>query len=321
MVLSIIIPVFNKESYLSRCFDSILKQINGLENQFEILVIDDGSTDHSGDIIQSYALNNRLFSVYSQPNSGVSAARNVGIENAQGKYILFLDADDEIIDGSLSKIADYLNSHENIDMLVTRQTRVINGDEYLINISNIKEDYKYTGITAYQAGYIRTNAGGGICRKSFLNNYQLRFPLGVKNAEDTIFFGLVQLYSESLVFLNIPLYRINVLKGSTSRVDETALALRHVDTINAINNIRNRINCNDDQKGIIEFLTYQLISNAIGHFILSENLTYKIAKKMIKSQTILPLNTRHMCMMKGKARIMNLSFMLFYFLNYLKCKL
>ena len=321
MILSIIIPVFNKEKYLSRCLDSILTQISGVENKFEIILINDGSSDKSDRIIRNYSLKHKFLSVYTQKNAGVSVARNVGIDNAIGDYLLFLDADDELIDGSLLKVYNYLNTHDSIDMLVTRQTRVINGTEQLIDLSNLKENYHYTGITAFQYGYVRMNAGGGICRKQLLDDYKLRFPIGVKNAEDTIFFGLVQLYSKSLYFFNIPMYRIYVFDGSASRVDETSLALRHVDTVNAIVNIRENLICTEEQKGLIEFLTYQIISNAVGHFVLSDKLTLQTAEKEMRIKDVLPLTTKFMCLMRGKAKIMNFSFKIFYFLNYLKSRL
>jgi glycosyltransferase involved in cell wall biosynthesis len=88
--ISVIIPVYNAAPLIKRCLDSILAQ-NG-EYTYEVLLIDDGSTDNSVEIIKSY--NNPHFKIFRQKNAGPAAARNVGITNAQGKYITFLDADD-----------------------------------------------------------------------------------------------------------------------------------------------------------------------------------------------------------------------------------
>lgn len=90
-VVSIIVPVFNCESYLEKCLDSILNQTY---KNLEIIVINDGSTDNSGRIIRKYADNNTNILPLDQKNSGVSAARNRGIEKASGEYLLFVDGDD-----------------------------------------------------------------------------------------------------------------------------------------------------------------------------------------------------------------------------------
>lgn len=90
---SIIIPVYNAEKHINKCMENVLKQT--CEN-IEIIMIDDGSTDQSGNICDLYAKKDKRVKVIHQQNAGVSYARNTGIRLAQGKYIMFLDADDEI---------------------------------------------------------------------------------------------------------------------------------------------------------------------------------------------------------------------------------
>lgn len=89
--VSVIIPVFNAEKYLRPCLDSVRDQTL---KELEIICIDDGSTDSSGNICDEYAAHDERFVVIHQPNAGQSAARNKGIELARGKYIAFLDSDD-----------------------------------------------------------------------------------------------------------------------------------------------------------------------------------------------------------------------------------
>ncbi len=91
--VSVIIPVYNAEKYLSRCLDSVLSQTM---DDFEVLCVDDGSTDASRVILEKYASRDKRVSVLSQANMGVSAARNAGLEHSCGKYVCFLDADDYI---------------------------------------------------------------------------------------------------------------------------------------------------------------------------------------------------------------------------------
>ena len=90
-LVSIIVPVYNAEKYLNRCVDSILSQTM---TDFELLLIDDGSKDNSGRICDEYATKDARVRVFHKPNGGVSSARNLGLDNAIGKWITYVDADD-----------------------------------------------------------------------------------------------------------------------------------------------------------------------------------------------------------------------------------
>ncbi len=102
-MISVIIPVYNAEPYLNRCIDSVLASAY---SDFEIILVNDGSTDHSPDICRAYAENDIRVVFLSQENRGVSSARNLGLEAARGEWIVFLDSDDFITDDYLSLTAD-----------------------------------------------------------------------------------------------------------------------------------------------------------------------------------------------------------------------
>jgi glycosyltransferase involved in cell wall biosynthesis len=89
--ISVIIPIYNTESYLSRCLKSVCSQTL---SDIEIICINDGSTDKSAGIIKKFAEKDKRIKVITQPNKGLSAARNIGLDSCQGDYIFFLDADD-----------------------------------------------------------------------------------------------------------------------------------------------------------------------------------------------------------------------------------
>ncbi|MBO5019506.1 MAG: glycosyltransferase family 2 protein [Clostridia bacterium] len=97
-VVSIIVPIYNSEKYLNRCIDSILSQTF---KDFEVILVNDGSSDNSGKICDDYALNDNRVKVLHKQNGGVSAARNDGIRAASGEYIMFVDSDDYIDSGML----------------------------------------------------------------------------------------------------------------------------------------------------------------------------------------------------------------------------
>lgn len=107
MLVSFIIPVYNVEKYLNECVDSV---INQNFNDFEVVLVDDGSIDNSGHICDEYAEKYDFISVIHKQNGGLSDARNAGLNVAKGEYVLFLDSDDYIADGSLSAIADSIKS-------------------------------------------------------------------------------------------------------------------------------------------------------------------------------------------------------------------
>jgi len=105
MILSIIIPVYNTEKYISWCLDSCLN-INGqINDDYEIICVNDGSTDNSIEILRQYE--NKGIRVFSKLNGGVSSARNLGLEKSKGEYVWFIDSDDMIVPNSLQIIKNY----------------------------------------------------------------------------------------------------------------------------------------------------------------------------------------------------------------------
>ncbi len=112
-LISIIIPVYNAEKFLSHCINSILEQsyIN-----LEIILVNDGSTDNSLSICEYYALKDNRIKVFTQANKGVSSARNLGIEKAQGEWIYFVDSDDLVFDGLFRDFYETISLNKLIDV-------------------------------------------------------------------------------------------------------------------------------------------------------------------------------------------------------------
>lgn len=112
-MISIIVPVYNAEQYLHRCIDSILAQSH---TDFELLLINDGSKDASGDICDEYAAKDTRVRVFHKENGGVSSARNLGLDNAQGEYITFCDADDHVSEDWLAAYSEAIAN--NVDLAI-----------------------------------------------------------------------------------------------------------------------------------------------------------------------------------------------------------
>ena len=90
-LISVIVPVYNSEKHLKKCIDSVFSQTY---QNWELVLVDDGSSDTSGEICDYYSWSDKRVKVIHQNNAGVSAARNTGIETAGGQYIMFIDSDD-----------------------------------------------------------------------------------------------------------------------------------------------------------------------------------------------------------------------------------
>lgn len=122
-MISIIVPIYNAEKYLARCVGSVIAQTFP---NWELLLIDDGSTDKSGYICDAYAQQDWRIRVVHQPNGGVSAARNRGVQLAQGKYILFVDSDDHMLPTMCETMVKALESTES-DCVVCGTTETSGG--------------------------------------------------------------------------------------------------------------------------------------------------------------------------------------------------
>lgn len=104
-LISVIVPVYNVEPFISSCLDSLSKQIY---QNFEVLLVNDGSTDNSGAICREYADRDSRFHYFEKENAGVADARNFGIERSKGDYITFVDSDDWVTEEYLSILIETL---------------------------------------------------------------------------------------------------------------------------------------------------------------------------------------------------------------------
>jgi glycosyltransferase involved in cell wall biosynthesis len=111
-LISVIIPCYNRANVISKAIDSVVNQTEG---KWELIIVDDGSTDDSKQVISSYLMDSRIHYFY-QDNKGVSAARNFGVLNATGNYIIFLDTDDYFYPKALEKYTDKINSNKEIQI-------------------------------------------------------------------------------------------------------------------------------------------------------------------------------------------------------------
>lgn len=203
--LSVIIPVYNVEKYIEACVECIYRQ--GIaEDEFEVILINDGSTDYSLKIIQGLAEKHHNISIISQDNQGPSEARNKGIKKAKGKYILFVDSDDFILDSSLHFIINIAHKY-NLDVLKGDYIKANNLEiEKGINCLNYRH-FSYNVKTGEQ-GFIEdynpmySYAVINLYRREFVTNNHLYFLEG-KYFEDVAY--TTEAYLKAKRFMAIPL--------------------------------------------------------------------------------------------------------------------
>lgn len=182
--ITIIIPVYNCEKYISRCMDSI---INQNYNSVEIIIINDGSTDNTLEKCKKYDENYKNIRIINQTNRGVCYSRNIGIKNAQGKYILFIDADDYLLENSLNNIDELLESEFDIIKFSyiiknkkSEQKIIFEEKTYDFNIDN-KEIF----FRKFLENSHENMVWGQLIKRSLLNN--ITFKENLFYAEDFLF--------------------------------------------------------------------------------------------------------------------------------------
>lgn len=179
--ISVIVPVYNAEEYIDRCVSSILCNE---ENDFEILLIDDGSTDGSGKKCDDWSLKDARIRVFHKSNGGVSSARNLGLDNARGRWIAFVDADDEVSTQFLT-IPEELSGSDVI--LKSFIERTSNGD----NSFGVPEA-DFRGRRQIMRWFVRRRNNAlwdKLIRKDAIG--ELRFDTAVSIGEDLLFFASV----------------------------------------------------------------------------------------------------------------------------------
>lgn len=198
--ISVIVPVYNVEKYLSRCIDSILAQTF---TDFELLLIDDGSTDNSGRICDGYAGKDNRIRVFHKENGGVSSARNLGLDNAKGEYIAFIDADDWIE-------IEYLNL---LYSTLREQNADIVACDYIIERKHsslyINQDYRCDIVCIIKKllnndlkGYLWNRL---FTKKLFINN-NIHFPEGIGMWEDLLIIVDLYIKAKHICYLPNALY-------------------------------------------------------------------------------------------------------------------
>lgn len=202
-MISVIIPVYNSAPYLAQCLDSVLLQTY---HDLEIICIDDGSTDASADILKEYAQKDPRILVVHQANSGVSVARNAGLDRASGEFIAFVDSDDEM-EPDLYEVLVSLIREEQADIAHCGYRRVC--------LDGSRKDVQGTGcrlsqdsLEAAECLLAGRHFTGGLWNKLYRRALfgELRFDPALKINEDVLMNCQLFCRAQRIVFWDVPKY-------------------------------------------------------------------------------------------------------------------
>jgi glycosyltransferase involved in cell wall biosynthesis len=198
-LVSIIVPVYKVEKYVARCIESILAQTY---NNWELLLIDDGSPDLSGNICDEFSKRNKCVRTYHKSNGGVSSARNFGIEKATGDWIMFIDADDWIENDCIERCFKEVQLY-GLDFLQFGFYSV--KDPTLVNRS-FPETKVLDSNSYVMSKSINVTVWACLFNMSIINKNHIRFDTKLKLAEDQIFVFNYLRHSNRVKYLSLPLY-------------------------------------------------------------------------------------------------------------------
>ena len=273
-LVSVIIPAYNIEDYIGRCLDSIISQTY---KNLEIIVVDDGSRDYTGEILDNYAKKDRRIKVIHKENGGVSSARNKGIEAAEGDYIGFIDGDD-LIEPEMYKTLVDLLEEENADIAHCGYQMVFpDRIDYYHNTGKKKIQTTEEGLKDLLSGeMIEPGLVNKLYKKELIKNCRLNET--VKINEDLLMNYQLFKLSQKSVYYDITPYSYMI--RSSSATGANSLITKREDSLRVLNQIKD--DCINNNLLSIMYKRYIYLLMAICRDGLKDKSYMKYQKKQRK---------------------------------------
>ena len=238
--LSIIIPMYNAEKYIGICLDSILDS-SLIKEEYEIVIVNDGSKDKSPEIAQDYALKYSNVTYLTQENQGQSTARNYGIKTCKGEYIWCVDADDKVISEKLPKIIEALDEYRDLDILAIQLQNVTEEGQYLdleCSQPTLEHNKVLSGVEAILSGYNPSSICALITKKQLFIDNNIFFVKGITHQDVELTYRLMPCATK-VVFSDITPYLYIYHPNSTSNSIVPEKKIKYIkDDIYIINSFR-----------------------------------------------------------------------------------
>ena len=302
MDLSIIIPCYNVEDYLKRCLASV-SDIRGIS--YELILVDDGSTDGTGVILSNFVEGySGVAKLIRKNNGGLSDARNVGMEQSEGQYIMFLDSDDYLLPDTLEQLIaevkkdnvdiGYFDYHKNIDGILKKDKFSARRSQKANNLTPTR-GVEYAELMFDKVhNFIHSEACFGVYKREFLNANGLRFEKGIYH-EDTLFFYQIIVRANRVKYYNYDIY-VYVIRDGSITTDFAKEKKRETDKLyiaSRILDIRNReqLNCFFIDSMIVNYVFYTMYRKRIrnSYDLSSLYLCKKLSLKSIIMKLIMQL--------------------------------
>lgn len=310
MLVSIVVPVYNSSKYLARCLDSILMQTF---RDYEVIVVDDGSTDSSASICDAYAEKYKMIKVIHQNNAGVSAARNKGIDESRGKYLMFVDSDDYIdtnmLDVAVSKIEEYdadIFMSGNIEEYVSNGI-ITNSVKRTVTSSCLYSLRKF--LENFGQAYPVVCLSNSWCKLYKMENIkknEIQFDESMSIDEDTNFIFSYMNYVQKIYFSKEILYHYYRDNRETLSVKFHADRYEIIEYVyGKMMNLMYRENCSAESFSRFENMYFlYMVGCIIKYYINSDKCSKKDRigqiKKVINNQVIHSTKMRNIRGLKGK---------------------
>lgn len=254
MLISVIIPVYNVDKYLGTCLDSVFSQTYG---DYEVICVNDGSTDNSGDILDAYSSAHPGLIVVNQENAGLSAARNTGLKHAHGEYVLFLDSDDWLEKDSLRVLSDAACGQ---DLICFNGRRFIEDQGLYEAADSMTPIDEISGWEYYNRFSLQTRRFAFVCvvlrmyRREYLVENDLWFAEGIYH-EDNRFTPLACYYAKKVRVIGDVLYNYRIRSSSITTTRNIKRDKDLIETANVLSSFFvNRVEC--DKTVIFRALTH-----------------------------------------------------------------
>ena len=292
--LSVIIPVYNVENYLRKCMDSLLNQ-DLPSDEYEIILVDDGSPDRCGEICDEYAASNSNIKVVHRENGGLSAARNSGIEVARGEYVQFVDSDDYLEPNVLKTLVNKMET-DDLDVLRFNYQNVNERYEVFEPNKMSKPYVDYRDKVCDGASFLTERLGYACYACQFVIRRDLLKKCAFKEAvyfEDTEWAPRMLLNAKRVTSTDLMVYNYLMRAGSITKSKEEMKKRKVLeDRLSLIDALQKQM-CNVADKRWFEGMIAQITISIIGSLSKSFYKERKTYIELLEAKDVFPLSDYH----------------------------
>ncbi len=258
--ISILLPCYNVEKYLPQCLDSVLAQTF---SDFELVCINDGSTDKTGEILTCYAKKDSRIKIITQENKGLSFSRNISIDIAIGKYLWFVDGDDFMEIDAVENIVDYINKNKDIDIVLFDANYIKKSGEIVtskfLNKRYLPNKNPFNPLMVSGKLYKITSpvTWTKVFKKSFIETSNLRFQ-NLSSCTDIFFTRMALILTKQIGYINKVLYNYRIESDGSITSQKTK---RAPNIIKALKLLKESLENSNKYNAYKKTFEYDVISN------------------------------------------------------------